>query len=96
MEACLCFCDYETFDLFRSKEVRARRSHRCCECSEEIRPGESYEVADAMAEGEFFHFKTCKTCARIRRDYCAPFGGLRDTLWETLGIDLCGQWECED
>jgi hypothetical protein len=66
---------------------KARKDHKCCECGDIIKKGDIYEYVSGKWEGEFDTYKTCMICSRIRKDYCAPFGWLRDDLWDCLGVD---------
>ena len=92
MEAGMCSCDYdgESPEFFNKQELKARKEHRCCECSELIHIGEKYEYIVGKWDGEFDYFHTCLICARIRGDYCAPFGNLWEELVEALGREILG------
>lgn len=87
MEASMCSCDYEPFDLYSVTLPVARKPHRCCECGEVIHPGEQYERAATVFQGDFECYKTCLPCSQIRKDYCAPYRGLFEVIWEGLGTD---------
>lgn len=87
MEAGMCTCDYEPFDWYSMKEVKARKEHQCCECSEPIVPGQTYENATGSYCGTICHYKSCLPCGRIRRDFCCAYEGLREMFWEVLGFD---------
>jgi len=90
METEFCSCDYydsDPVEMWREKWPKARKSYRCIECGCEIKSGEQYQAISYKAEDQFWYEKTCATCARIRRDYCAPLGCLRDEIWYALGID---------
>jgi len=95
MEAGMCSCDFdgECADVFVSKVRKARKPHRCIECDAEIVPGELHEWGKYLLDGEWGEDRTCMTCVRIRRDFCAPVGCLRDELVEHLGFDyVTGEW----
>ena len=96
MEAGICQCGYELWEWGDTRYPRARKTYACCECGEDIQIGETHEYVVAKFDGEFWYYRTCLTCARIRDDYCAPFGGLRETLWECLGCDYLGEDEEEE
>ena len=90
-----CNCSLDTYD-YESPEFHsidnpmARKTHVCCECGESILPGQTYESASGKWDGDVMTYKTCLVCARIRDDYCWGgylYGGLRETLWECLGLD---------
>jgi hypothetical protein len=92
-ECCIALydSDYEHPFLYKVKTVIARKTHRCVECRGDIVKGESYESVSAVYDGEWYHFKTCRICVRIRDDiYCDGYihGDLRDDVWEVMGIDI--------
>ena len=95
MEASFCSCDYDgdVPEFFARRVKKARKEHRCCECGATIQVGEQYEYIAGKWDGEISSFKTCLTCSRIRSDYCAPYTGLREILYEMLGCDYLGEWE---
>ena len=95
MEAGICYCDYEPWQWWDGRKPRARRAYYCCECGEKIHRGEVYEYVAAKFQGNFFTYKTCLPCSRIRRDYCAPYLMLREVLWDCLGYDYLGEWDEE-
>jgi len=82
--------DYEGAAVSSTKWRKARIEHICCECHEPIQPGEIYEYVKGYWDG-WDSFKTCKTCTTIREEYCPCgwlYGGLRETLWECLEVEL--------
>ena len=86
---CSSVCDAgwpppEFLDVSVRKTCKLRR---CCECRCKIGVGERYEYVRGKWEGDWDTFRTCLTCARIRRDYGCSFGGLREELWDALGMD---------
>ena len=98
---CICSTNYDEADVFHSKIVKARKKHTCCECKEDIKPGELYEYVSGCWEGYWNHYKTCKICVRIRSEICCGgwvFGELRETIWEAYGLDyVTGHtWDDDD
>lgn len=90
---CDCSCDYDDGEhpaVHTEQVVRARKTHVCCECGEEIKVGEQYERAKGLWDGSWGTYTTCIPCMRIRDDLCSCFiyGHLRETVWDCLGIDL--------
>ena len=84
-----CACDWDGGpDLYHEDEVRARKEHTCCECGGTILPGQIYQRASGLWEGEFSHYKTCERCADLRESLaevaCPAFGGLRDAYHDYL------------
>lgn len=88
---CNCSVDwYDQPELYRVKTITARKPHRCCECHQEIAPGQRYELVDGKWAGQWGHFATCEPCARIRDDYCpdgSVLGELAETIMNCLGFD---------
>ena len=86
----MCFTDYEPPQFFSQAIRMAAKTHRCCECNQDINPGTLYESASGKWEGEFGMFATCPACYATRvdvhdREIAAgcweseswpPFGGL--------------------
>lgn len=78
-------------ELYSEDWPTARKTHRCCECGNEIRPGERYQKISGLWEGIFSHYKTCERCADLRDSLsdviCAGLGELKgeysEYLWET-------------
>jgi hypothetical protein len=54
--------DAEPWDVFESKDRRAVKAHRCTECGRTIDPGETYQHAAGLMDGNWFTFKTCAHC----------------------------------
>ena len=49
-----------------SSQVKARKLHRCCECHGVINPGDTYEKAFIVQDGDARNFKTCQKCTEAR------------------------------
>jgi hypothetical protein len=87
---CSCGIEPDCYpEFFNTRWPKAGKDHECCECGETIRRGEIHEYAVGKQDGDWFAYRTCITCYRIRRDYgeCAAFGMLRYELWQCLGFD---------
>lgn len=88
---CDCSIDVDCYPEFSTtKVVTARKLHKCCECDEQIKPGEKYELVQGKWEGQMDKFNTCIPCSNIRNDYCPngyEFGGLSEAIWECLGFN---------
>lgn len=70
---------------------RARQAHTCCECGDTISPGEHYERAHGIWDGEWDTFRTCRICTRIRKDLCPCgwlYGDLREVVQDCLEVEL--------
>jgi hypothetical protein len=89
---CSCSCDFdgEPVEVFTSRIVKARKEHKCSECSEAIKKGERHLYYTSKCEGEWFTDRSCLVCVAIAEDLCCgkySFGGLRDMLIENCGFD---------
>lgn len=87
----MCSCDYddgEPAKLFDQRTIRVRKAHVCCECGDEIKKGDECQLTKGLWGTEFEQFYTCKVCARVRRDFCAPYGCLWEDLVEALGVEI--------
>ena len=61
-----CYCEPaegEPCEVWLPSFRTARKIHECCECHEEIKPGERYEYIFSIFEGEVTCYKTCIFCA---------------------------------
>jgi len=87
---CDCSCEADSpCDIYQATTRRARKRYQCCECDDTIRPGESYEYASFLWEGDWGNARTCLVCVLIRERYCpngSYHGGLAKQLSECLGF----------
>lgn len=86
-----CYCDYDPPEFFSSSTPRARRAHKCYECSGAITPGERYERAAGKWDGYFSTFVTCERCYNIRTwvqnnlpCFCWAYGNVIDDAIEAV------------
>lgn len=98
---CVCVCsdDYDSPEVYHEGFPIAKKSHICCECDREIKPGERYHKFTGLWKGEWMTFRTCLPCYRIREEYCNTgyiFGELRNELWDCFGFDYVTGEEAED
>lgn len=70
-------------ECYTNKQVKARKTHKCCECGGEIKIGETYDHLSGIWDGEPGRFKTCQDCIN-----------LRDRL-EKIFPNLCYEYEIE-
>lgn len=92
-----CYCDFDsTWTLFKEKTVTARKAHRCYECQRVIQPGERYQSAFGIGDGDTYNMRICAQCQALR-DYveknvpcaCLGYGTLLDDARETVR-DIAG------
>ncbi len=89
-----CSCDYDgDYPAFYSESrVRARKPHKCCECSGVIGRGETYRRATGCWDGRVSTFKTCADCLVVICDFgkatngceCLELGRLAATMVQTF------------
>ena len=88
-----CNCGQEGYELaeyYNIETRKANKEHVCCECGGAILPKQRYENASGCWEGSWKTYKTCAVCVAIRKRYCPDgyiYEGLKEALWECLGID---------
>lgn len=90
----MCFISDGNAEVFRTTTHKARKEYRCCECGEDIQPGEHYEYHFQVFDGCTYTFKTCARCVWDRyqvflneieegcqpwESWC-PFEGLRQHM----------------
>jgi len=92
----MCFYYDEYAELYREREVKARKEHKCAECYRRISIGETYQYIFGVFQGDAFTYKICSGCQALRtkihdiemshgcREHEAwpPLGELRDYLKE--------------
>lgn len=79
-----CYCDYDgSWSLYHEHKRKARKVHRCGECGRAVMPGETYQVAAGLYDGEFSHHKRCSHCVGLAEwlkahvpCFCDSWGGL--------------------
>lgn len=86
-----CSCDYDPPEFWSKSMPRAKKSHKCEECSGPIAVGERYEYVAGKWEGYFNHFRTCQRCVDLRHwmtknlpCFCWAHGNLRDDAREAV------------
>lgn len=91
-DSCICVepdghCDFESRTTHRTRKPR-----RCGECRELILPGQQYERAVSVYEGQFYADITCMSCVKVRNDYfkCGWYAG---EIWAWIHSQICEQEE---
>ena len=91
MEAEACSCDWsgcEPPKVHRDDIRTARKEWQCYECGETIASGMKYhDIVQIYECYGVYHYRTCVPCELIRKNFCAPYGGLREYIQEYLGFD---------
>lgn len=68
---------------------KARKRHRCYECSRWIEPGETYEDARGVGDGYIMVMRSCAHCVQARRWLVSVCSGY---LWGAVAEDLAEHW----
>ena len=72
----------ETSKILKEKFQISSKDCHCSECSDIIFKGDKYQyVALVNDTKDFVIFKTCLTCASLRKKFDARFGYLFDDVW---------------
>lgn len=91
--------DDESPSFYREETPVARKAYKCCECGEEIKPGQKYHKAVGVWNSQFQTWRTCWPCNAIRNEHCPHgyvFGELVERLWDCLGFDYRKSEEAAD
>jgi hypothetical protein len=70
-------------EFFTSKDVRARKPHKCYECDRTIEVGETYQRCSMKCDGELGSYCTCLTCAEIRHAFYCEYETIGD-FWSQM------------
>lgn len=63
----MCFV-YESYPAFFSSTiVKAKKAHKCSECSTEITVGQAYERVVGSWARDFLSYKICPKCVELRQ-----------------------------
>jgi hypothetical protein len=86
---CSCFIDDwgdDGCDVYRAKMKKARKKFECYECGADINPGDRYEHAKGLYDGNWFECHTCLLCVEIRDCFFCSFqhGHIWDGIREEL------------
>ncbi len=63
---------------------RAKKTHRCGECREDILKGDRYEIVTGRWDGTIDTHKTCLSCMEIRDHFACGSGFYFGRLWDDL------------
>lgn len=58
----MCFRDTEPCDLYFETVRKARKSHRCNECGDDISRGDRYRHVHGVFQRSWFRHKECRRC----------------------------------
>lgn len=89
---------------FRQITRKAKKEHKCCECSGTIAKGMTYIYCSGIWNGSPDSYKTCERCYRVRilaikkyppylQEEGPAFGELRDYIREMGGVGRRRRWK---
>ena len=84
----MCFYYDEYAELYREKEVKAKKEHKCSECYKTIVRGQNYQYVFGVYQGDAFTFKICLPCQALRQkihDTEISHGCREHEAWPPLG-----------
>ena len=90
MPTCIHIENDERAEFYSDKTVTARKSHKCGECGDEIKPGSTYERVFMVFEGHPEIHKTCQVCLNVRNSLFEnewTFGRIWDDIREAFEYD---------
>lgn len=82
-EVCIGGDDYEPWEFYSDRTIKARKEHKCCECNRPITKGTEYQYISGKCDGYFSDYHTCLDCKNIRSGLsCGPVG--LSMLWDEI------------
>lgn len=76
--------DGEYSEFHHEDRPKARKVHKCCECSREIMPGEHYQRIAGKFDGYMYGEKTCAECAEIRSALSCEVSPAYGSMWSEI------------
>lgn len=80
-----CVCEPyegEACEFYSARTVVARKEHKCLECQEPIKIGESHEVSVYKSDGTFGSGRTCAFCSAERKRLAETYPDLPPVFGE--------------
>jgi hypothetical protein len=78
-------------EFYNESTPRAAKPYLCCECRAAIGKGERYECVSGKWDGEVSTFRTCLSCAEIRKAFCCHEWTIT-TLWDDMDEQVFPEW----
>lgn len=86
-----CYCDYDPPEFYHSELRKARKPHKCVECTGHALPGEKYEYVRGKWDGTIWTFKTCPRCLDLAQwvknnvpCFCPAHGGMDEAMQDAI------------
>ena len=87
------------YEHLETKNVIARKEHKCDWCEKLISKGEEYERQKFKYDGEFFEWHTHLACSRVASaiwDYADPDDGMDSDQFDEYCAEVCCRFICPD
>ena len=87
------------FEHLETKNVIARKQHKCDWCGKPISKGEEYERQKYKYDGEFHEWHAHLACSRVvsaRWDYVDPDEGMDSDQFDEYCAEVCCRFICPD
>ena len=87
------------YEHLETKNVIARKQHKCDWCGKTISKGEEYERQKYKYDGEFYEWHAHLACCRVVSaiwDYADPDEGMSSDEFDSTCADVCGEFICPD
>jgi len=84
----VCFYYDEYAELYREKDVKAKKEHKCSECYQVIQKNEIYKYIFTVFQGDASTIKICSVCQDKRQkihDIEISHGCKEHEAWPPLG-----------
>jgi predicted transglutaminase-like protease len=84
----MCFIYDEYAELYKEKDVKAKKEHKCSECARTIFKNETYQYIFTIFQGDATTTKICSDCKDKRQkihDIEISHGCSENESWPPLG-----------
>jgi len=72
----------EYAEVYDVSHPTAAKVHRCSECKEPIPVGAKHELVDMLFDGDWSHWRTCMSCAEIRKHFACGGAVIGELWWD--------------
>lgn len=87
------------YEHLETKNVIARKQHKCDWCERVIEKGEEYERQKFKYDGEFCEWHAHLACSRVASaiwDYADPYDGMDSDQFDENCAEVCCRFICPD
>ena len=87
------------YQNLQTKNIKARKQHKCDWCGRDIEKGEEYERQKYICDGNFFEWHSHLSCSRVATEiweYCDPDEGMSEDEFMDGCNEVCRKFICPD